>query len=76
MGELAAPLFSPTPSASPTPNALPRVLFCGEATSASAYSTVHGAAFSGQREATRLKVALGLEVQEEAAVERAGDEQR
>ena len=72
---LAAPLFSPTPSsASPTPNALPRVLFCGEATSASAYSTIHGAAFSGQREATRLKVALGLEVEEEAAVERAGDE--
>ena len=43
------------------------MLFCGEATSADYYSTVHGAAFSGQREATRLKVALGLEVEEEAA---------
>ena len=39
----------------------PRVLFCGEATSRSHFGTVHGALFSGSREAERLLDAFGRE---------------
>ena len=54
--DLVAPLFSNCCGS----EAVPRLMFCGEATSRNFYSTVHGAALSGLREANRLAVALGL----------------
>ncbi|KAK9844063.1 hypothetical protein WJX81_003289 [Elliptochloris bilobata] len=66
MDALAAPVVS-GPSPNPGPGgaaggqaAPPRVLFAGEATHRSYFGTVHGAYFSGQREARRLLAAFGV----------------
>lgn len=60
---LASPLYAHgdcTSGAAGKPAAPPSVLFCGEATSAEHFGTVHGAIASGEREATRLLASWGL----------------